>query len=126
MRKFFVQNGGVDMLGYLVLIVLQIIAGWFGKDMITAKIPNLGRLVDAAVEAAVVAVIVWVVGLLASFILKDVRTPRSSTLVSALVGALIGAAIVIFLPQFGISLPSGINKEFFPLGGAILGYLVRR
>lgn len=116
------------MLGYLVLIVLQIIVGWFGKDQILtlAKIPNLGALINAAIEAAVYAVLVWIVGVIGSFILKDVRMPHSTTLVSALVGALIGAAIVIFLPQFGVSLPSGINREFIPLGGAILGYLLRR
>ncbi|MEQ8825755.1 MAG: hypothetical protein RIC14_15420 [Filomicrobium sp.] len=114
------------MLGYLVLIVLQIIAGWFGKDMITAKIPNLGTIVDAAIEAAVISVIVWVVGVISSFILKDVRMPTSSTLVTTLIGALIGAAIVLFLPSFGVALPRGVNPEFIPLGGAILGYLVRR
>ena len=114
------------MLGYLVLIVLQIIVGWFGKDQIAVHVPNLGALIDAAVEAAIYAVIVWIVGVIGSFILKDVRMPRSSTLVSALIGALIGAAIVMFLPQFGVSIPRGINHEFIPLGGAILGYLIRR
>ncbi len=114
------------MLGYLVLIVLQIIVGWFGKDQIAVHVPNLGTYIDAAVEAAIYAVIVWVVGVIGSFVLKDVRMPHSTTLVSALVGALIGAAIVIFLPQFGVSLPRGINPEFIPLGGAILGYLLRR
>lgn len=114
------------MLGYLVLIALQIVLGFYGKDMIAARIPNLGALIDAAVEAAIVAVIVWIVGLVGSFVLKDVRTPTSATLVSALVGALIGAALVIFLPQFGINLPRGVNSEFVPLGGAILGYLFRR
>ena len=114
------------MLGYLVLIALQIIAAWFGKGQLTAYIPNQGAVIDAAVEAAVIAVIVWIVGLIGSFVLKDVRTPGSTTLVSALIGALIGAAIVYFLPQFGYSLPSGINQGFIPVAGAILGYLLRR
>ena len=67
------------MLGYLVLIALQIIAAWFGKGHVTGYIPNQGAIIDAAVEAAVIAVIGWVVGLVGSFVLKDVRTPGSST-----------------------------------------------
>ncbi|MFA9472975.1 MAG: hypothetical protein ACERJ2_00220 [Filomicrobium sp.] len=114
------------MLGYLVLIALQIIAAWFGKGHVTGYIPNQGAIIDAAVEAAVIAVIVWVVGLVGSFVLKDVRTPGSSTLVTALIGALIGAAIVFSLPQLGYSLPNGIKAAFIPVAGAILGYLLRR
>ena len=114
------------MLGYLVLIALQIIAAWFGKGQVTAYIPNQGAVIDAAVEATVIAVIVWIVGLVGSFVLKDVRTPGSTTLVSALIGALIGAAIVYILPQLGYSLPGGVKPGFIPIAGAILGYLLRR
>lgn len=114
------------MLGYLILIALQIILGFLGKDIIHGHIPKLGAYVDPLVNAAVLAVIVWVVGVLASFVVKDVRRPGSATLVSTLVGALIGAAVIVFLPRFGLSIPAEINSEFIPVAGAILGYLVRR
>lgn len=114
------------MLGYLVLIALQIIIGWFGKEIIAANIPNQGELVNAAVGAACFAVVVWLVGLIGSLVLKGVGRPGATTLVSALIGALIGAAVVEFLPQAIAALPTDVNPEFLPLGGAILGYLVSR
>lgn len=114
------------MLGYLVLIALQIVLGWFGKDVIAAQIPNQGALIDAIVDAACFAVIVWLVGLIGSLVLKSVRRPGSGTLVSSLIGALIGAAIVLFVPDLLRTLPAQVNHDFIPLAGAILGYLVRR
>ncbi len=118
--------GGTKMLGYLVLIALQIVVGWFGKDMIAAQIPNQGALIDGIVDAACFAVIVWLVGLIGSLVLKSVRRPGAPTLLSALVGALIGAAIILFLPDVLKALPGQVNPGFIPLAGAILGYLVRR
>jgi len=114
------------MLGYLVLIALQIIIGWFGKDMIAAQIPNQGALIDGIVDAACFAVVVWIVGIVGSLILKSVRRPGAPTLVSSLVGALIGAAVLLFLPDVVRALPGHVNPGFIPLAGAILGYLVRR
>ncbi|MDX2289542.1 MAG: hypothetical protein NW217_12070 [Hyphomicrobiaceae bacterium] len=115
------------MLGYLILVALQIVAAWYGEPQISRFLPGgFGAVVNDCIEAAIYAVIVWMVGLVASFVLQDVKTPGSSTLVSALVGALIGVAIVYLLPMAGIRLPSGINKEFIPLAGAVLGYLARR
>ncbi|MBU1209648.1 MAG: hypothetical protein KJ587_00060 [Alphaproteobacteria bacterium] len=114
------------MLGYIVLIALQIIIGWFGKDVIAAQIPNQGALIDGIVDAICFAVIVWLVGLIGSLVLKSVGRPGTSTLVSALVGALIGAAVVIFVPAVLKTLPAQVDADFIPLAGAILGYLVRR
>jgi hypothetical protein len=114
------------VLGYLVLIALQIIFGWFGKEMLAAQIPNQGGLVGAALGAACFAVVVWLVGLIGSLVLKGVGRPGVRALVSALIGALIGAAVVTFLPQAVAALPVDVNPEFLPLGGAILGYLVSR
>lgn len=114
------------MLGYLVLIALQIVVGWFGKEMLAAQIPNQGALIDAAVDAACFAVVVWLVGLIGSLVLRDVRRPGAQTLVAALVGALVGAAVVQFAPEIINAVPGRINTEFIPLAGAILGYLVRR
>lgn len=115
------------MLGYMVLIILQIIAAWFGKPQVMVYIPsNLGSLAISAIEAAIYALIVWIIGVLFSFVLKDVRMPGTPTLATALIGALIGAAIVVFLPGFGVSIPRSINLQFIPLAGAIIGYFVRR
>lgn len=114
------------MLGYIVLIALQIIIGWFGKDVIASQIPNQGALIDRLVDATCYAVIVWLVGLIGSLVLKSVRCPGAPALVSALVGALIGAAIILFLPDLLKALPAEVNRGFIPLAGAILGYLIRR
>lgn len=115
------------MLGYLVLVILQIIAAWFGMPKAMSYVPsNLGSLATAAIEAAIYALIVWIIGVLFSFVLKDVRMPGTPTLAASLVGALIGAAIVVFLPALGLGIPRAINPQFIPLAGAILGYLLRR
>jgi len=118
------------MLGHLVLIILQIIAGWFGTPRAMSYLPSglseLGTLATAAIEAAVCAVIVWLVGVLFSFVLEGVRTPGSSTLGATLVGSLIGAAVVVFTPAFGLGLPGALTPQLLPIAGAVLGYLVRR
>ena len=112
------------MLGYIILILLQIACAWYGAPFAMKYIPLTGDPRIFA-HAAVFAVIVWIVGLVASFVLKDVRMPASSTVASALVGALIGAVIIV-VPQIKNAIPFSFHPMFAPLAGAILGYMVRR
>ena len=112
------------MVGYMVLAVLQFVAAWFGAPMALRYIPVKGDP-RTFVHAALFAVIVWVVGLVGSFALKDVRLPTTSVLASALIGAIIGAALM-FVPQLLAAIPFKFPPLYLPLGGAILGYMLRR
>ncbi len=113
------------MLGYLALLLFQIIAAVFGAKFILPHIPLPGDLKTFA-HAALFAVIVWVVGVVGSQILKDVRMPGSSTLALALVLALICAAIIVFFPQLLAALPIKFPAIYLALIGALVGYMARR
>lgn len=112
------------MIGYLLLVVLQFIAAFFGAPMVLRYIPIQGDP-RTFVHAAIFAVIVWIVGLVGSFALKDVRMPTTYTLAGALVGAIIGAALM-FVPQLLAAIPFKFPPLYLPLVGAIIGYMVRR
>lgn len=113
------------MLGYIILILLQIAAAWFGEPYVTKHLPTaIGATPMLFARAAIYAIIVWIVGLVGSFVIKDVRLPSTGTVASALLGAIIGAALLV-VPQVKSMLPS-VHPMFLPLGGAILGYLARR
>lgn len=116
------------MLGYLVLILLQIALCVFGLQQIMQFIPPvIDGLPLLLLKGALYGVIAWAVGLVGSFVLKGVRTPGGGTAVWAIVGGLLGAAAVIAIDQFGVKLPSGLDDDrFILIAGAILGYLARR
>jgi hypothetical protein len=75
--------------------------------------------------AVAYAVIIWVVGLVGSFALKDVNLPSSSTLGAALVGGLIGAGLTM-VPGLLAAIPFKFPTLYFPLIGAIAGYMIKR
>ncbi len=112
------------MIGYLVLVALQIAAAWFGAPSVLKFIPLSGDP-RTFIHAAVFAVIVWIVGVLGSLVLKDVRMPTTSTLATALILALIGAGL-LFIPQVMAAIPFRFDRMALPLAGAILGYMIRR
>jgi hypothetical protein len=112
------------MIGYLVLVVVQFAAAFVGAPLVLRYIPVSGDP-QTFVHAAVYAVIVWIVGLVGCFVLKEVRMPTTRTLAAALIGAIIGAALM-FVPQLIAAIPFKFLPLYLPLGGAILGYLLRR
>ncbi len=112
------------MIGYLVLVVLQFVAAWFGAPEVLRFIPISGDP-QVFVHAAIYAVIVWIVGLVGCFALKEVRMPTTRTLAAALIGAIIGAALM-FVPQLIAAIPFKFPPLYLPLTGAILGYMMRR
>lgn len=112
------------MLGYIILVPLQFVAAWLGAPEALKYIAVAGDP-RTFVHAALYAVIVWLVGLVGSVVLKGVRTPSFGTLVLAVVGAMIGAALM-FYPAILDAIPVKFPPLYLPLGGAILGYLLKR
>lgn len=112
------------MLGTIILVAIQFAAAFLGAPLILQKIPISGDLKVFAYGVAY-AVIIWVVGLVGSFALKDVNLPSSKTLGSALVGGLIGAGLTL-IPGLISAIPIKFPALYFPLIGAIAGYMIRR
>jgi uncharacterized YccA/Bax inhibitor family protein len=118
------------MLGRLVLLLLQIVLGWFGSNAIMGW---LGGSVPGAFEiyvfAVVCAIVVFLVGVIAAQVLQGVWTPGSRTLTWSLAFALIAA----LLWQFGPTLPllseipwGRVPASYAVLAGAIIGYHLRK
>jgi hypothetical protein len=114
------------MLGRLILIVLQAIAAWGAGPIVRQYIPVSGAL-DLFVWAGVFAIIAYIVGILAALIIKDVGSPSPAALTASFIVALIAAAIATYGMDLIPQLPGGtISKRGLVLGGAILGYLLRK
>ena len=109
------------MLPRIVLILLQVAASWFIAPQIIRYIPIGGDL-RLFVYAVIFAILVWVVGLVSAEILKDTARPSPSTLTAALVCALACAGLTL-IPGLVQAIPFKFNILYFPLAGAILGYL---
>jgi hypothetical protein len=114
------------MLGRLVLILLQIAAGWFGANAIMSAV-KLGQFSDFSlfIFAIVAAIVVYLIGIVAAQILKEVGAPSSSTLSAALVMALIAAAVAKWGPQF-LPAINQIPDKYLVLAGAIFGYTFKK
>jgi hypothetical protein len=112
------------VLGLIVLIAVQFAVGYFGAPVLLRYLPVQGDLV-MLVKAGVYAVIVWVVALVGAAALKGVESPTARTMVAALIGAGIGAALTL-LPDVRGLIPLRMPLDYFPLVGAIIGYVVRQ
>lgn len=111
------------MIGYIILVLVQLAAGWFAAPKALEYVPLYGDPQIFA-RAAIYAVIVWIVGIIGSFVLKDVRLPTSATLASALFLAIVGAGLTL-IPAVMQVIP--VKPPYaLPLFGAVLGYLIRR
>ena len=119
--------GGNDMLGRLILVLIQLALGWFLGPLIVAKIPSFGAL-NIFVYAVVFAIVIWLIGMLGAIALKDVAQPSPATLTVALVGALIGAGLTLVpdVMKAIASVVKGVPATAYPLIGAVLGYAVKR
>ncbi len=67
------------MLGRLILLLLQIVGGWFGANAIMKYIPNAGQF-ELFIFAVCCAIVVFLIGVVASLVLKEVGQPSSHTL----------------------------------------------
>jgi hypothetical protein len=120
------------MLGYIILILLQIAGAWFITPKLRGIVPSIppfgGYNVEIFVWALLVAVIVFLIGFVGSILLKGVRTPGVGTLTLAIFLALIFAALTFVTPvtqAVGQFVPA-LQTQWWPIVGAVLGYLIRR
>lgn len=116
------------MLGRLILILLQIVLGWYGSQalmgIVGGSVPGNFRLYVFAVVAAIV---IYFIGVIAAQVLKEVPAPSSHTLSWALGLALVAALLWSFGPQYVSQIPWGrVRAEYAVLAGAILGYLMKK
>ena len=116
------------MLGRLILLLLQIVIGWFATIAIMDYV-QLGGDLRLFIFAVVAAIVVFLIGVIASQVLREVGTPSSHTLSWALVFALIVAALWTFGP--GLPVLSDVpwhrlRAEYAALAGAILGYTIKK
>ena len=114
------------MLGRLLLILVQLVVGWYAALELAKVLPSLGSF-DMFILALVFAVIVWAIGLLAAAVLKDVAQPGPSALLFAFAAAVILSALPLFpdVQDAITSLTGAIDVRIYPLVGAVLGYAVQ-
>lgn len=115
------------MLGRLVLLLLQIVIGWFGSNALMGFI-QFGEF-RLFIFAVVAAIVVFLIGVIAAQILKDVGAPSSHTLSWALGLGLIAAVLWTWGPQLPLlsEVPWGrVRAEYAVLAAAILGYHLKR
>lgn len=118
------------MLGRLVLVLLQIVIGWWGANALMGlaggSVPGSFRLYVFAIVAAIV---IYLIGVIAAQVLKEVGAPGSPTLSRALAIALVAALLWSFGPTLTLlkEIPwSRIPELYAVLGGAILGYHMKK
>jgi len=120
------------MLGYIILIILQMGGGWVLAPQIKRYLPPIpqfgGYNVEIFVWAVLFAVIVFVIGFIGSIVLKGVRTPGAGTLTVTLVLALIFAALTFVPPvtQAVAQVVPRLEILLWPLIGAVVGYFIKR
>lgn len=118
------------MLGRLVLLLLQIVIGWFGANAIMGWVAgSVPGAFSIYVFAIVCAIVVFLTGVVAAQVLKDVGTPAGHTLSWSLGLALIAALLWEFGPSLPLlsEIPWGrVPEKYAVLAGAILGYHVKK
>lgn len=120
------------MLPHIFLIILQVAGAWWITPRLRGLIPSIppfgGYNVEIFVWALLVAVIVFVIGFIGSVVLKGVRTPGVGTLTFAILLALVFAALTFVAPVtqiVGQYVPA-LQTLWWPIIGAVLGYLIKR
>ncbi len=113
------------MLGRLILILVQLVVGWYASHalMTLIKIGNFKLYIFAVIAA----VVVFLIGVLGSMILRGVGQPGSATLTMSLIFALIAAVLWSFGPSIIGSIQwNRVNPRAAVMVAALLGYLVKR
>ncbi|MBU2534019.1 MAG: hypothetical protein KKB37_14855 [Alphaproteobacteria bacterium] len=114
------------MLGRLLLILVQLVVGWYAALEIIQKLPSFGNL-QLFLLAAVFAIIVWGIGLLAAAVLKDVSQPGPPTLLFAFAVAVIFSALTMVpdVQRTVAQFVGSFDARLYPLIGAVVGYAIQ-
>lgn len=114
------------MLGRLLLILVQLVVGWYASLEIMKSMPNIGSL-DIFVLAGVFAVIVWAIGLLAGAVFKDLSQPGAPGLLVAFASAVLFALLGGFpeVQNAVITVTGNLDARLYPLIGAVVGYAIQ-
>jgi amino acid transporter len=116
------------MLGRLVLLLLQIVIGWYGANYLKGLV-HVPSTFELYVFAIICAIVVFLIGVIAAQVLKDVGTPSGHTLSWALTFALIAALLWSFGPSLPLlkEIPWGkVPALYAVLAGAIIGYTIKK
>jgi uncharacterized YccA/Bax inhibitor family protein len=116
------------MLGRLVLLLLQIVLGWYGANAIKGMV-HVPSTFELYIFAVICAIVVFLIGVIAAQVLKDVGTPSGHTLSWALAFALIAALLWSFGPELPLlkEIPwSRVPADYAVLAGAIIGYTIKK
>ena len=120
------------MLGYIILMILQIGGAWVLAPQIKRYLPAIpqfgGYNVEIFVWAVLFAIVVFVFGFVGSLVLMGVRTPGPGTLTVSLILALIFAALTFVPPitQAAAQFIPQLEILLWPLIGAAIGYFLKR
>ena len=114
------------MLGRLMLILVQLVVGWYAVLEIAKVLPPIGSL-ELFVLALLFAVLVWAIGLLAAAVLKDSAQPGPSALLFAAATAVVFSSLSMFPDAQSaiVSVARPVDIRIYPLVGAVLGYAVQ-
>ena len=113
------------MLGRLILILAQLVIGWFATNALM-KLIKFGDF-RLFIFAVVAAIVVFLIGVLGSMILQGVGQPGTATLSMTLIFALIAALLWSFGPSLVSEIPWGkVKPNVAVLVAAVLGYLIKR
>ncbi|MFM2423578.1 MAG: hypothetical protein RL291_2108 [Pseudomonadota bacterium] len=117
------------MLPRLVLLLAQLWVGWEIATLLLRYLPQTMGQLRIFVFALIAAIVVWLLGHLGALVLKDTAPPSSATLTFVLLFALIGAVITLIEPVTRLvsgTLRGNIQAQWYPMIGAVLGYLIKR
>jgi hypothetical protein len=121
---------GEFMLPRLVLLLAQFWIGWDLASYIVRWLPTTQPNIRIFIFALVAAIVVWLIGHVGALVLKDTAAPSPATLTFVLLFALIGALVaqfeVVTRTINGILRLRAISTEWYPMVGAVLGYLIKR
>ena len=114
------------MLGRLMLILVQLVVGWYAALEIAKALTQFGSLYMYLL-ALLFAVLVWAIGLLAAAVLKDVSQPGPSALLVAFATAVVFSVLPLFPEAQNaiVSVTGPFDERLYPLVGAVLGYSVQ-
>lgn len=114
------------MFARLMLILVQLVVGWYAAVELAKVLPSMGSL-DLFILSLLFGVVIWAIGLLAAAVLKDVGQPGPSALLVAFATAVLFSSLTLFPEAHAaiVSVTGALDVRFYPLVGAVLGYAVQ-